>query len=223
MKVTASGLKTKPMLTGRVKSIGFLFHFILDNEGSDPCHSYGTSPIKFVALTTGDGEWMIADEDTNALCWFVSALFSGSPSRAASVTRISPPGSRTCRRRLAFRWIPRMRCPRSLMTRRRSASCWRTNTTQNMVKVSGQLHCSLPPKRAQSVGLVCVRKDGLKHPLFYRHFTREALPRLDNYRNMMSIQAAYRPTLDELHNATLTGKVSPLPTPILARRPWSSN
>lgn len=24
----------------------------------------------------------------------------------------------------------------------------------------------------------------------------------------MSIQAAYRPTLDELHNATLTGKVS---------------
>lgn len=42
----------------------------------------------------------------------------------------------------------------------------------------------------------------------HRHFTREALPRLDNYRNMMSIQAAYRPTLDELHNATLTGKVS---------------
>lgn len=34
----------------------------------------------------------------------------------------------------------------------------------------------------------------------FRHFTREALPRLDNYRNMMSIQAAYRPTLDELHN-----------------------
>ena len=41
--------------------------------------------------------------------------------------------------------------------------------------------------------------------LFNRHFTREALPRLDNYRNIMSIQAAYRPTLDELHNATLTG------------------
>lgn len=42
----------------------------------------------------------------------------------------------------------------------------------------------------------------------FRHFTREALPRLDNYRNIMSIQAAYRPTLDELHNATLHGKVS---------------
>jgi solute carrier family 12 sodium/potassium/chloride transporter 2 len=41
----------------------------------------------------------------------------------------------------------------------------------------------------------------------FRHFTREALPRLDNYRNIMSIQAAYRPTLDELHNATLQGKV----------------
>ncbi|XP_034482293.1 bumetanide-sensitive sodium-(potassium)-chloride cotransporter [Drosophila innubila] len=45
-----------------------------------------------------------------------------------------------------------------------------------------------------------------KYAKSFRHFTREALPRLDNYRNMMSIQAAYRPTLDELHNATLTGK-----------------
>lgn len=42
----------------------------------------------------------------------------------------------------------------------------------------------------------------------FRHFTREALPRMDNYRNIMSIQAAYRPTLDELHNATLHGKVT---------------
>ncbi|KAM8708845.1 hypothetical protein ACLKA7_015762 [Drosophila subpalustris] len=47
-----------------------------------------------------------------------------------------------------------------------------------------------------------------KYAKSFRHFTREALPRLDNYRNMMSIQAAYRPTLDELHNATLTGKRS---------------
>lgn len=39
------------------------------------------------------------------------------------------------------------------------------------------------------------------------HFTREALPRLDNYRNILSVQAAYRPTLEELHNATLHGKV----------------
>ncbi|XP_018323226.1 bumetanide-sensitive sodium-(potassium)-chloride cotransporter isoform X2 [Agrilus planipennis] len=36
--------------------------------------------------------------------------------------------------------------------------------------------------------------------------TREALPRLDNYRNIMSFQAANRPTLDELHNATLSNK-----------------
>ncbi|XP_075227429.1 sodium chloride cotransporter 69 isoform X2 [Lycorma delicatula] len=41
----------------------------------------------------------------------------------------------------------------------------------------------------------------------FRHMTREALPRLDNYRNIMSIQAAYRPTLEELHNATVEGKV----------------
>ncbi|KAK7794045.1 hypothetical protein R5R35_012989 [Gryllus longicercus] len=45
----------------------------------------------------------------------------------------------------------------------------------------------------------------------FRHFTREALPRLDNYRNIMSIQAAYRPTLDELHNSTLHGKPTTRP------------
>ena len=42
----------------------------------------------------------------------------------------------------------------------------------------------------------------------FRHFTREALPRLDNYRHILSIQAQNRPTLDELHNATLSQKVS---------------
>ncbi|KAK2585480.1 hypothetical protein KPH14_010136 [Odynerus spinipes] len=41
-----------------------------------------------------------------------------------------------------------------------------------------------------------------------RHMTREALPRLDNYRNIMSIQAAHRPSLDELHNPTLLNKRS---------------
>ncbi|XP_043502652.1 bumetanide-sensitive sodium-(potassium)-chloride cotransporter [Polistes fuscatus] len=41
-----------------------------------------------------------------------------------------------------------------------------------------------------------------------RHMTREALPRLDNYRNIMSIQAAHRPSLDELHNPTLLNKTS---------------
>lgn len=41
----------------------------------------------------------------------------------------------------------------------------------------------------------------------FRHFTREALPRMDNYRNIMSIQAAVRPTLEELHNETEHGKV----------------
>jgi len=40
-----------------------------------------------------------------------------------------------------------------------------------------------------------------------RYMTREALPRLDNYRNIMSIQAAHRPSLDELHNPTLLNKV----------------
>lgn len=40
-----------------------------------------------------------------------------------------------------------------------------------------------------------------KYAKSFRHLTREALPRLDNYRNVMSLQAAYRPTLDELHNA----------------------
>lgn len=40
----------------------------------------------------------------------------------------------------------------------------------------------------------------------FRHLTREALPRMENYRNIMSLQAANRPTLDDLHNATLPNK-----------------
>ncbi|CAH2087689.1 unnamed protein product [Euphydryas editha] len=47
-----------------------------------------------------------------------------------------------------------------------------------------------------------------KYGKSFRHFTREALPRLDNYRNVLSLHAAPRPTLDELHNASLSRKVS---------------
>lgn len=40
-----------------------------------------------------------------------------------------------------------------------------------------------------------------------RHMTREALPRIDHYRNILSVTgSAYRPTLDDLHNATITGE-----------------
>ncbi len=46
-----------------------------------------------------------------------------------------------------------------------------------------------------------------KYAKSLRHMTREALPRLDNYRNILSIQAGHRPTLDELHNATIHEKV----------------
>lgn len=38
--------------------------------------------------------------------------------------------------------------------------------------------------------------------------TREALPKLDNYRDLMSVHVQQRPTLDELHNATYSEKVS---------------
>lgn len=38
--------------------------------------------------------------------------------------------------------------------------------------------------------------------------TREALPQLENYRDVASVHAAARPTLDELHNATYIEKVS---------------
>ena len=41
-----------------------------------------------------------------------------------------------------------------------------------------------------------------------RHMTREALPRLDNYRNILSIHVGHRPTLDELHNNTIHEKVN---------------
>ncbi|CAI6365712.1 unnamed protein product [Macrosiphum euphorbiae] len=40
----------------------------------------------------------------------------------------------------------------------------------------------------------------------FRQLTREALPRLDNYRNIMSVHVACRPTLDELHNCDLAEK-----------------
>lgn len=40
--------------------------------------------------------------------------------------------------------------------------------------------------------------------------TREALPKLDNYRDPASIQHGFqRPTIEELHNATYVEKVSP--------------
>ncbi|XP_033219683.1 bumetanide-sensitive sodium-(potassium)-chloride cotransporter [Belonocnema kinseyi] len=41
-----------------------------------------------------------------------------------------------------------------------------------------------------------------------KYMTREALPRLDNYRNILSIQVTHRPSLDELHNPTLLHKSS---------------
>lgn len=61
-----------------------------------------------------------------------------------------------------------------------------------------------------------------KYAKSFRHFTREALPRLDNYRNIMSIQAAYRPTLDELHNATLQGKVGKF-SPLCCETPFNNS
>jgi hypothetical protein len=43
-----------------------------------------------------------------------------------------------------------------------------------------------------------------------QQMTREALPRLDNYRDLMSIQTGQRPTLDELRDAADPRKVRPL-------------
>jgi hypothetical protein len=40
------------------------------------------------------------------------------------------------------------------------------------------------------------------------HMTREALPRVGNYRNRLSIQAAQRPTLGELHEGDAEPTVS---------------
>lgn len=39
----------------------------------------------------------------------------------------------------------------------------------------------------------------------FKHYTREALPRVDNYRNILSIHGhVERPTLDELHGVQTT-------------------
>ncbi|KAL9698244.1 hypothetical protein quinque_001685 [Culex quinquefasciatus] len=48
--------------------------------------------------------------------------------------------------------------------------------------------------------------DDNRYARSFRHFTREALPRVDNYRNILSFQANNRPTLDELHHASITNK-----------------
>lgn len=140
-----------------------------------------------------------------SLSLFTSVVLStaGSPSRVVFVTRINRRALRICRPRHAFRWSRRMKNLTMIrMIRRRTASCLTImNTIRNMAKVFGQFNCgTICFCMCVFVSLCCF--------LFRRHFTREALPRLDNYRNMMSIQAAYRPTLDELHNATLMGKVS---------------
>ncbi|XP_025421487.1 bumetanide-sensitive sodium-(potassium)-chloride cotransporter [Sipha flava] len=50
-----------------------------------------------------------------------------------------------------------------------------------------------------------VSSDDNKYKSF-RQLTREALPRVDNYRNIMSVHVACRPTLDELHNCDLAEK-----------------
>lgn len=70
--------------------------------------------------------------------------------------------------------------------------------TQSMVVASGNPNKILTQPKALIENMF----------LTHRHFTREALPRLDNYRNILSIQAGTRPTLEELHNATIVNKVS---------------
>lgn len=89
-------------------------------------------------------------------------------------------------------------------------TCW--IATQSMVEVLGECLGKCPnfPFFLRACYLTFHRLFYLKNNFLVtiRHFTREALPRLDNYRNILSVQAAYRPTLDELHNATLTNKVT---------------
>lgn len=49
-----------------------------------------------------------------------------------------------------------------------------------------------------------------KYAKTFGQLTREALPKLDNYKDLMSIHNPYRPTLDELHDAsTIYEKVRP--------------
>ncbi|KAJ8714745.1 hypothetical protein PYW07_002970 [Mythimna separata] len=62
-----------------------------------------------------------------------------------------------------------------------------------------------------------------KYGKSFRHFTREALPRLDNYRNVLSLHAAPRPTLDELHNASLSRKPQTLEKDLASPTLTSSN
>lgn len=85
----------------------------------------------------------------------------------------------------------------------------------NMIKMLGAVFCKCSPLFAMHIFcfffscFFVIDRDSIDLLLPPgRHFTREALPRLDNYRDILSIQAVYRPTLDDLHNATMSNKVS---------------
>lgn len=54
----------------------------------------------------------------------------------------------------------------------------------------------------EDLPLSCYETKNLKS---FKHYTKEALPRLDNYRNVMSVHGhLQRPTLDELHGVQTT-------------------
>jgi len=70
----------------------------------------------------------------------------------------------------------------------------------------GEVDRAASPTALLSHNTYATINEQTKYGKSLRHFTREALPRLDNYRNILSIQAGHRPTLEELHNATIQDK-----------------
>jgi len=72
----------------------------------------------------------------------------------------------------------------------------------------GEVDRAASPTALLSHNTYATINEQTKYGKSLRHFTREALPRLDNYRNILSIQAGHRPTLEELHNATIQDKVN---------------
>ncbi|XP_045467034.1 bumetanide-sensitive sodium-(potassium)-chloride cotransporter isoform X2 [Harmonia axyridis] len=99
------------------------------------------------------------------------------------------------------------------VNRVRNESHNRENGTDVRIEVNGEQANSDNEENDDDIHSVSDRtRLNSEYAKSFRHMTREALPRMENYRNIMSLQAANRPTLEELHNATLTNKNQTLGT-----------
>lgn len=87
--------------------------------------------------------------------------------------------------------------------RRNSGDFARRNFRKNSMELRRNSSIR-PPLLRRKTSVFLPEIDEADDPTFVgktlANFTHDALPRMDNYRNLMSIQAMQRPTLDDLHD-----------------------